>query len=439
MPAARGRYSPAMPRPARRAPAVDYGWVVVATGTLTIFASLGLGRFALGMILPSMGAGLSLSYAQLGWIGTANFVGYLGAVLVARALEVRLGARRLISLALLVVGASMLLMSRAAGYPALVALYAVTGFGSGASNVPMMALVARWFEPARRGRAAGFVAIGSGFAIVASGRVVPAVNRAYGAQGWRTSWLLLGLCVTAVALVAAVLLRNGREGAAPPSPRAPDSAPAPAPAPAPASVLRVRAIWVLGVLYAIFGFTYAIYVTFVVTMLVRERGFSEAVAGRFWSAVGLLSLLSGPVFGTLSDRLGRRRGLVAVFAVQAVAYALAAARLPTPFLYLSIGCFGVAAWSIPTIMVAAVSDHVGAGRALGAFGVVTFFFGLGQIAGPALAGTLAQRAGSFSSSFALAAVLAGAAILVSGLLPPARPHPAPDRVPAAPPSPAPGA
>jgi MFS family permease len=151
-------------------------------------------------------------------------------------------------------------------------------------------------------------------------------------------------------------------------------------------------------------------------MLVREKGFSEVVAGRFWSWVGLLSLLSGPVFGSLSDRIGRRGGLVTVFTVQALAYALAAADLPVAFLYLSIGCFGIAAWSIPTIMIAAVTDHVGAERALGAFGLITFFFGIGQVAGPAMAGVLAQRTGSFSSSFFMAAALAAAAVLVSGLL-----------------------
>ena len=402
-----------MVRDQRRSPAHDYGWVIVATGTLTIFASLGLGRFALGMILPSMATGLRLSYAQLGWVGTANFLGYLAAVLVARRLEARLGARRLISVALLVVGASMLLVSRAASAGAVVALYGITGFGSGASNVPMMALVARWFDPARRGRAAGFVAIGSGFAIIASGWFVPWVNRTVGADGWRTSWMVLGLCVTVVAGVAFAFLRN-----------APAAVPAARPGTAaPALPPRGGAVPVLGALYAIFGFTYSIYVTFVVTMLVRERGFSEAVAGQFWSWVGLLSLLSGPVFGTLSDRIGRRGGLAVVFSVQTVAYGLAAADLPPAFLYLSIAAFGVAAWSIPTIMVAAVSDYVGPDRALGAFGVITFFFGVGQVAGPAMAGVLAERTGSFSSSFALAAALAGSAILVTGLL--ARPHPAP--------------
>jgi MFS family permease len=337
-----------------------------------------------------------------------------------------MGSRLLISIALLVAGGTMLLMSRATTYAGLVALYCVTGFGSGASNVPMMALVARWFEPARRGRAAGFVAIGSGFAIIACGKLIPHVNRLVGADGWRTNWMILGLCVTGVAVVAFLLLRNApASGHAPPAGTAGER---PAAARA-ASVARSAprapqhrgVVWVLGMLYAIFGYTYAIYVTFIVTMLVREKGFSEAVAGQFWSWVGLLSLLSGPVFGSLSDRIGRRRGLAVVFGVQTLAYALAAADLPMAFLYLSIGFFGVAAWSIPTIMVAAVSDYVGPERALGAFGVITFFFGIGQVAGPALAGVLAERAGSFSSSFYMAAALAAAAILVSGLLKGPRP------------------
>lgn len=400
-----------MHQSARRSAPFDYGWVIVATGTLTIAACLGLGRFALGMILPSMGSGLGLSYGQLGYVGTANFLGYLAAVLVARPIAARIGSRLLISIALLVVGASMLLMSRAATYPVLVALYCVTGFGSGSANVPMMALVARWFEPARRGRAAGFVAVGSGFAIILCGKLIPHVNRLVGPDGWRTNWLILGLCVTGTAFVALLLLRNAptyvRPGAGPARSAAP---------PAPPPQGRQGAVYVLGVIYAIFGFTYAIYVTFIVTMLVHEKGFSEAVAGQFWSWVGLLSLVSGPLFGSLSDRIGRRRGLAVVFAVQALAYLMAAADLPVAFLYLSIGFFGVAAWSIPSIMVAAVSDYVGPERALGAFGVITFFFGIGQVAGPAMAGVLAERTGSFSSSFYVAAAFAAGAIAVSGLL-----------------------
>jgi MFS family permease len=194
-------------------------------------------------------------------------------------------------------------------------------------------------------------------------------------------------------------------------------------------------VWILAAAYALFGFTYAIYVTFIVTSLVRERGFSEAVAGTFWSWVGFLSLFSGPVFGAISDRLGRRTGLQIVFGLQMLAYALAGARLPHPFLWASIACFGIVAWSIPSIMLAAVSEHVERERTLAAFGFVTFVFGLGQISGPAVAGALAQWTGSFSSSFFLAAAMAAAAILLTGFLrhpaaEEARPVAAPRSVPA---------
>jgi len=395
---------------------IHYGWVIVATGTLCIFACLGFGRFALGMQLPSMGAGLSLSYAQLGAVGTINFLGYLGAMLVVGRIAARFGPRRTIAAGLVAVGGSMLLLSRAGGFGELAALYAVTGFGSGAANVPVMGLVARWFQASLRGRAAGFVAIGSGFAIVVSGRLIPWVNQRVGAEGWRVSWALLGAAVLAVALLAALLLRDRPEekglspcGVALPAPSRPAR---------PGAAPRRGAVPILGLVYACFGYTYAIYVTFLVTMLVRERGFPEATAGAFWSAVGLLSLLSGPVFGSLSDRLGRRTGLAMVFSLQLAAYLLAAGRLPEPFLYLSIGCFGVTAWAVPTIMLAAVGDYVGPDRALGTLGLVTFFFGIGQVAGPAVAGLLAERTGGFSAAFTMAAGVAALAIVGAALLGP---------------------
>ena len=39
---------------------LHYGWVIVLVGTLTIFACLGLARFAFGMLLPSMSSALQM-------------------------------------------------------------------------------------------------------------------------------------------------------------------------------------------------------------------------------------------------------------------------------------------------------------------------------------------------------------------------------------------
>lgn len=397
--------------------AIHYGWFVVAAGTLCIFAGLGFGRFALGMLLPSMGASLGLSFSQMGLISTANFVGYLIAVLLCGKLSARFGARRLIAFALLLVGLSMLCIGASAKLFVIIVFYTLTGMGSGMANVSMMALVSAWFTSRSRGKAAGFIVIGSGFAIVIAGRLVPWLNGT-GGQGWRMSWLVLGSIVIAVSAICYLVLRD--------RPRDLGLEPVGGSQTAKAGhgkdffeteKVRPSLIYHCAAIYFLFGFTYVIYATFVVTVMVQERGFSEAVAGNFWSWVGLLSLFSGPVFGVMSDKLGRKAALITVFIIQSLAYLLIAVNLPGLFLYLSIGFYGIVAWSIPSIMAALIADYVGPHRTVSVFGFITFIFGIGQIAGPSLAGVLAEITGSFSGSFYLASCMAVLAAVLSAALP----------------------
>jgi sugar phosphate permease len=370
------------------------------------------------MLLPSMASPLNLTYSQMGFISTGNFLGYLISVFLGGLIAVRLGARKLIFFALLLVGVSMAFISTAKSYTDVLILYTLTGIGSGASNIPMMGLVSTWFARQKRGKAAGFIVIGSGFAIIVSGKLIPYINRSIGAEGWRTNWLILGISVIMISIVCLILLRNRPEekGLQPVGNEYGGTSSAPGTRYTVSSIYREKAIYLLGAIYFLFGYTYVIYATFIVTTLVQERGFSESVAGNFWSWVGLLSLFSGPIFGTLSDKLGRKTGLITVFVFQMLAYLLVAFRLPIVFLYVSIFCFGIVAWSIPSIMIAAVSDYVGAVKAVAAFGFVTFIFALGQISGPAVAGVLAEQAGSFSSSFFMAGILAGLAIILTTFL-----------------------
>ena len=397
---------------------VHYGWYVVAAGTLCIFASLGFGRFALGMLLPAMAESLNLTYSQMGLISTSNFIGYLVAVLFCSYISEKIGSRFLIFFALLLVAVSMLLISRANSFTTVAIIYTLTGVGSGASNVPMMALVASWFSTRQRGKAAGFVVIGSGFAILLSGKLIPYLNQLSVADGWRTSWLVLGIIVLFISIICFVVIRDTpAELGLEPFHSNKKSKMGTTPKFAEESFSASRKdIYHLGAIYFLFGYTYVIYATFIVTTLVQERGFSEAVAGNFWSWVGFLSLFSGPVFGTLSDKLGRKTGLILVFTIQMFAYLLVALSLPVKFLYLSIGCYGIVAWSIPSIMTALVGDYVGPKKTARVFGFITFIFALGQIAGPAIAGFLAEKYGSFSSSFLMASLFAGLAVFLSSRL-----------------------
>jgi len=158
---------------------IHYGWIIVVVGTLTIVACLGLARFAFGMLLPSMREALQMSYDEMGLLGTANFCGYLVAVGLTPFALRHTTPRVLISAGLFLIAACMVGISCGTSYLAVLTLYTVVGIGSGLANIPLMVLVSYWFRRERRGRAAGFIVIGSGFAIILSGFLIPQLNTLY--------------------------------------------------------------------------------------------------------------------------------------------------------------------------------------------------------------------------------------------------------------------
>lgn len=399
---------------------LHYGWVITFTGMAVLFACLGLGRFSLGMLLPSMGISLKLNYSQMGLIGTGNFIGYMISVVLAGIIARVIGARWTISLGLVLVGSSMMLISRATGFIEIMTLYVATGVGSGLANVPMMGLVSHWFFKSNRGRAAGTMLSGNGIAIVFTGLFIPWVNVYMGSEGWRTGWLTIGIISLFIAAIAAFLLRNepGEKGLEPLGKADAISVSSESDPQKKEPTANKWSIVHLGCIYALFGATYVVYATFIVTTMVNERGFGENTAGTFWAIVGGLSIFSGPLFGWLSDRLGRKTGIMMAYTLFTISYILVAANLPNPFLYASIGIFGISVWSLPTIMSAAVGDYAGPVRAVKAFGFITLFFGVGQITGPAVAGFTADITGTFSMAFWLCAALTGGAVVLTYFLRP---------------------
>jgi MFS family permease len=399
----------------RRLP-FHYGWVVAVACILTTFSCFGLARFAFAMLLPGMQEGLNLSYEQMGYLGTANFVGYLLAVAATPGFLARCRPRLTLGIGLALIAVTLAAMSGARTFICLLLLYLFTGFGSGLANISGVVLIAFWFRRERRGWAAGLMAVGSGLGIMFSGWVVPRLNRLEGFEGWRLSWLLFALIVAVLALSAFILVRNTPEECGlQPVGRTALLTSADLSSSYPAGSGRI--LLLLGLLYSAFGLTYMVYGTFFVTSLVAEHGYSEALAGRFWSWVGFFSLFSGVLFGSLSDRIGRRLGLLLVFMVQSVAYLLAGAGLGAVALMLSVFLYGITAWSVPAIMAAAVGDYLGVAKAAGGFSLITFFFAGGQVCGPAIAGMLAEYFGSFSPVFLLAALITVAASLFSLTLP----------------------
>jgi MFS family permease len=143
-----------------------------------------------------------------------------------------------------------------------------------------------------------------------------------------------------------------------------------------------------------------------------EGGFSVDEAGRLWSLVGAVSIASGFIWGTFSDKAGRKYGLASVFILQSLCYIIFGLWKSDSGYYISAFLFSLTAWSIPAIMAAAAGDILGAKIAPAALGFLTLFFGIGQMFGPFTAGRIADAYGSYTLAF----VIASAASLAGGIL-----------------------
>jgi MFS family permease len=190
---------------------IHYGWVILLIGFIGVLGSLGFGRFAYTPILPSMKEGLALTYTQMGWIGTGNFIGYLSFAFMGGYLATRLGPRRIISLSLGLVGCGLILTGFSDSFEFALVMRTLVGAGSAGSNVPILALASAWFTSRRRGMATGILVSGSSVALLLLGPLIPYILQAFPASGWRICWYFLGSITLGIALLNYLFLRNHPE------------------------------------------------------------------------------------------------------------------------------------------------------------------------------------------------------------------------------------
>ena len=374
-------------------------YFVVIPGLVAVLGSLGFTRFGYSMILPGMKDSLMLSYTEMGLMASGNFCAYMISAVIAGLLASRYEARVVVSVSLATVGVSMLLTGFVQTYSQALILISLAGVGSGGANVPAMMLPAVWLPAKRRGLASGLIASGSSIGLIITGFLVPRLSDIFGGEGWRYSWLILGAITLIFALFCSVAIRKSKVTST-------DNH---------AGTLGWRVIskesllWKIGLTYSMFGFSYIVYVTFFGSYLVKEVGLAAQSAGALWALVGVISLASGPLWGHVSDRIGRHYALTLVYFIQSLSFFLFTQR-GGETLYMSAILFGVTAWSIPSIVAAYSGDHFGPKSSFSVLGFLTLFFGIGQASGSSVAGYLADLTKTFASSFFLcsfAAIIGG--------------------------------
>ncbi|MBA1148429.1 MFS transporter [Ectothiorhodospiraceae bacterium WFHF3C12] len=363
--------------------------LMVTTGMFVTLVVIVFARLAFGLIVPPMREGLDLSYEQAGYLGTITALGYLSFVLVGGMAAARWGARWTVVMGVSAVGLGFLGLSQVGTYWHAVPLMAVLGFGTAFSFAPMVSLLATWY-PEKRGLVIGLLTSGVGIGLLVAGVLVPWLNGLFGEGGWRATWGVFAATAFVVAFLVAAFVRDPpaarlAEGERPPSADK-------------WAVYTNPRVLTVAVVYGIVGLTYIVQSVFMVSFMV-EAGFEAALAGSLVSVSGIISIGSSPLWGLVSDRMGRGSALMAAMATVTVGMGLPVFSQTLPAFVAHYVLMGCAVSGMFAMIQAAGTEQVPARYVPIAFSFVTLFFAGGQLVGPAVAGWLIEYTGDFRAAF----------------------------------------
>jgi OFA family oxalate/formate antiporter-like MFS transporter len=318
------------------------------------------------------------------------------------ALQRRIGPRATATMAGLFYGVGVLLSGFAPSLTVLYLTYGLLGgIGLGLGYIVPLAVLIGWF-PDRRGFITGLAVAGFGLgALVMS----PLASMLIGAYGVRPTLVILGVAYLAMVVAAAPFLQAAPESDAPPDGK--PAAPGPDRAFTLAAALRTPHWYLLWAMLAL-NVTAGAALISVAAPLVQELTLAGPALGTL--AVCLISLFNGLgrlFWGTVSDALGRTSTFLALFLLQAFAFAMlpvvphvAAVLIPIAVIAL---CYGGGFGTMPAF----ASDVFGARNAGTIYGAMLTAWSAGAVAGPLLIAAVPYR----TALPLIAAMLALAAIL----------------------------
>lgn len=367
-------------------------WWVLAGLTLGVLVTNGFARFAYGLILPAMRAELGWTYAQAGWLNTANALGYLAGAVATMVLIRRIGASTLFAAGLVATALAVLATGL---WPALwwQSLWRFAAGVTGALSFSTAGALAAALWPADPRRNALGIAIlfgtGGGLGVFLSGASIPVLLAGLGDPGWPWAWVLIGalsLVALPLGLWAARVTRAGPSGGVAPGP------------------LPWRGMLPELAGYAAFGLGYIVYLTFLSAFMV-ERGASVVQIVLVWALLGAAIALSPFLWRGVFARFADGRPLALVLAGIAAGSALPLVSPGLAGMVASALVFGACVFMAPGAVTNFARQNLPAdawGRGVALFTVV---FATAQTVGPWAAGVIGDWAGEIGAGLAAAAAV----------------------------------
>jgi predicted MFS family arabinose efflux permease len=357
---------------------------------------VGIARFAYSLLLPDMRVSLGWTYAAAGFMNTVNAAGYLIGASIAAAVMRRVGQHGAIVHGSLACVLALGLSAVTGNFAVLSLARLAAGIGGAVAFVAGGVAAVR-IAQRHAGHAAFLVSlyyIGPGLGILLSGLITPALLVELGPGSWWVGW---GVLAVLTAIMCAVLAVAGLE--------------------TPASNIEqtqvraaLRPMLVVVVSYCLFSVGTIAYMTFMIAWL-GKVGAGATAQAVFWSLLGFGGICSPFLWSWSIAALSGGRAIAMLTALTFVAAAIGLSADLRIVQFLSAFMFGSALLAVVAATTAFVRRNYPPAAWPSGVGVMTVTFGLGQMIGPVLSGTISDWSGNLALAMqAATALLAMAAV-----------------------------
>lgn len=367
-------------------------WMVLAGLALGVTVTNSFARFAYGLILPAMKSEMAWTYAQAGWLNTANALGYIvGAVItmlfIGRRSPTLLFAFGLITttIALLATGLNAALWWQTM-WRILAGLFGAMSFSTAG------VLVAGLFKDSPRHNALAIAILfgtGGGVGIVLAGAALPGMLDHYGNSSWPMAWVAVGAVSVSflpLSLWAAAQL----------------SVPVQIQSKAPALPIRRMLAQMAG--YAGFGLGYIVYLTFLSAWM-TEQSASAGFISAVWVLLGLCICISPLVWRPILARHASGVPLAMILSCIALGSALPVLWPGSLSLLISAVVFGLSVFMAPSAVTNFTRQNLPPESWGQAISLFTVIFAVAQTLGPYGAGLVGDLSHNIGTGLLVAAAL----------------------------------
>jgi sugar phosphate permease len=329
---------------------IYYGYWLIPVAFTAQFVSVGAQNYVFGAFLTPMTEELDWSRTEYTLARTIGLVSFAASGIFIGTHVDREGGKRIMRIGAFVLGAALFAQSYVDTLWQWFVLngLVLTAGSAMVGNLVVNVTLAKWFVE-KRGRAAGFAAMGVSFAGVV---LTPMATALVDAAGWRDAWRILGVAAFLVILpLSAAMRRTPEDHGLHPDGKSAEEIAAGAGARAAADLassltrgqaLRTRAFYLVVVAFGFGGLSIGMMLVQTIPFM-TDAGYSRSTAAIMITVASVPAMLVKPIWGYFIDGMDAQRLTIVGFlltAVSLVVIVYAVDRESLPLTYVGFALMG---------------------------------------------------------------------------------------------------